>query len=61
MTESVEQVVDRLPRRCPYRGEILLEPNLPDQETRELRETCPFCERVFVRVHIPWDELVGDA
>ncbi|NIA10534.1 MAG: hypothetical protein GWP10_12590 [Nitrospiraceae bacterium] len=60
MTESVEQVVDRFPRRCPYCEEILPKPTLPDQETRELRETCPFCERVFVRVHIPWDELVGD-
>jgi hypothetical protein len=59
MIKDVELAVDKFPRRCPYCGEILPDPNLPDQETGELREMCPFCKKVFVRIHISWDEFMG--
>ena len=46
-----EQVVQKLPRRCPYCDKVLPEKEIPaGAEMRE--EMCPHCGRAFVRMSL---------
>ncbi|MBW1659214.1 MAG: hypothetical protein JRJ48_01790 [Deltaproteobacteria bacterium] len=43
-----EQVVQQLPRRCPYCDEVLPQEVGSDKDVKE--ERCPHCGKVFVRM-----------
>jgi DNA-directed RNA polymerase subunit RPC12/RpoP len=46
-----EQVIQKLPRRCPYCDEVLPEKEITTGEEVE-EEMCPYCGRVFVRLSL---------
>ncbi len=52
MTE--EQVVQKLPRRCPYCDGVLEKD--PAMDGKKSEEICPHCGRIIVR--LSWEEAV---
>lgn len=49
-----EQVLQKLPRRCPYCNKVLPDKDLPEEG--ETGEVCPHCGKIFIRVKTSWDK-----
>lgn len=49
-----EQIIQKLPRRCPYCDRILKDDF--ERKGERVEEICPYCGRVIVR--LSWEEAV---